>query len=265
MRANCGSDGGLCGVPRATASAHHSHGQYAETFQDIEGVVKELHLLTPHSWLYIEVKDAKGAPQLWALEATTRAQLEGMGVTRDIDQARRDHQGALPPAARQEQRLPPRVSEDQGRNGQGLGRRQRSPAEGFLASSPCASPLLVFGLLLSMSGAAGAQEWAEYTSLQDGFRINFPGQPTVTDEHVDVTAELRAARACLQRREGPRALLGHCRRLQQHRAAGHRARQVVSARQRQLPRERARDARRRLRESRRTRRDRLRDVQAPAA
>jgi hypothetical protein len=68
-----------------SVSAHHSHGQYAETFQDIEGVVKELHLLTPHSWLYIEVKGegAKGEPQLWALEATTRAQLEKMGVTRD--------------------------------------------------------------------------------------------------------------------------------------------------------------------------------------
>ena len=64
-------------------SAHHSHGQYDETFQDIEGVVKELHLLTPHSWLYIEVKDKAGATQLWALEATTRAQLEGIGVTRD--------------------------------------------------------------------------------------------------------------------------------------------------------------------------------------
>ena len=52
-----------------SVAAHHSHGQYDETFQDIEGVVKELHLLTPHSWLYIEVKDAKGVPQLWALEA----------------------------------------------------------------------------------------------------------------------------------------------------------------------------------------------------
>ena len=37
--------------------------------------MKELHLLTPHSWLYIEVKSAAGA-QVWALEATTRAQLE---------------------------------------------------------------------------------------------------------------------------------------------------------------------------------------------
>jgi hypothetical protein len=67
-----------------SASAHHSHGQYEETFRDIEGVVKELHLLTPHSWLYIEVKDpAGGAPQVWALEATTRGQLEKMGISRD--------------------------------------------------------------------------------------------------------------------------------------------------------------------------------------
>jgi hypothetical protein len=66
-----------------SASAHHSHGQYEETFRDIEGVVKELHLLTPHSWLYIEVKDPSGAPQVWALEATTRGQLEKIGVTRE--------------------------------------------------------------------------------------------------------------------------------------------------------------------------------------
>ena len=66
-----------------SVSAHHSHGQYEETFRDIEGVVKELHLLTPHSWVYIEVKDAAGAPQIWALEATTRGQLEKMGVTRE--------------------------------------------------------------------------------------------------------------------------------------------------------------------------------------
>jgi hypothetical protein len=70
-----------------TASAHHSHGQYAETFTDISGVVKELHLLTPHSWLYIEVKDAGGAPQVWALEATTRGQLEKMGVSREYVKA----------------------------------------------------------------------------------------------------------------------------------------------------------------------------------
>lgn len=66
-----------------SASAHHSHGQYDETFRDIEGVVKEFHLLTPHSWVYIEVKDPSGAPQVWALEATTRGGLEKIGVTRE--------------------------------------------------------------------------------------------------------------------------------------------------------------------------------------
>jgi hypothetical protein len=67
----------------ASTSAHHSHGNYEETFSDIEGVVTELHLLTPHSWVYIEVKSAGGAPQVWALEATSRAGLEKIGVTRD--------------------------------------------------------------------------------------------------------------------------------------------------------------------------------------
>jgi len=66
------------------AWAHHSHGNYVtETFVDMEGVVKELHLVLPHSWVYIEVKDAKGETQVWAVEATGRAQLQGIGVTRD--------------------------------------------------------------------------------------------------------------------------------------------------------------------------------------
>ncbi|HLG56392.1 MAG TPA: DUF6152 family protein [Vicinamibacterales bacterium] len=65
-----------------SASAHHSHGQYSETFRDIEGVVKELHLLTPHSWVYLDVKDASGAVEVWALEATSRAGLDKIGVTR---------------------------------------------------------------------------------------------------------------------------------------------------------------------------------------
>lgn len=65
------------------ASAHHSHGNYVDTFKDIEGVVKEIHFVVPHSWVYIEVKDDKGQPQLWALEATGRQGLERIGVNRD--------------------------------------------------------------------------------------------------------------------------------------------------------------------------------------
>ena len=65
------------------ASAHHSHGNYTDTFKDIQGVVKEIHFVVPHSWVYIEVKDDKGQPQLWALEATGRGGLERIGVNRE--------------------------------------------------------------------------------------------------------------------------------------------------------------------------------------
>src|SRR5687768_15386176 len=34
--------------------------------------------------------------------------------------------------------------------------------------------------LLSLPSGVAAQEWQAYTSLQDGFRLNFPGQPTVS-------------------------------------------------------------------------------------
>ena len=65
------------------AWAHHSHGNYVDTFMDVQGVVKEVHLVVPHSWIYMEVKDANGEPQMWALEATGRTGLERIGVTRD--------------------------------------------------------------------------------------------------------------------------------------------------------------------------------------
>ena len=63
--------------------AHHSHGAYTETFMDIQGVVKEVHLVVPHSWVYLEVKGDKGEPEIWALEATGRTGLQRVGVTPD--------------------------------------------------------------------------------------------------------------------------------------------------------------------------------------
>ena len=64
-----------------SAAAHHSHGAYVDTFMDVQGVVKEVHLVVPHSWVYLEVKNAKGEPEVWALEATGRTGLEKVGVT----------------------------------------------------------------------------------------------------------------------------------------------------------------------------------------
>ena len=41
--------------------------------------------------------------------------------------------------------------------------------------------VVVIAVLLLIPCAASAQEWDEFTSLQDGFRMNFPGKPTVTE------------------------------------------------------------------------------------
>ena len=52
-------------------SAHHSHNAYEVTqWTTLEGTVTEIHYLLPHSWVYIEIKDEKGEPTIWALEAT---------------------------------------------------------------------------------------------------------------------------------------------------------------------------------------------------
>jgi len=66
------------------AWAHHSHNNYATSeFTFVEGTVKEIHFLNPHSWVYMEVKNAAGEAELWALEATGPRGLENRGVTKD--------------------------------------------------------------------------------------------------------------------------------------------------------------------------------------
>jgi len=64
--------------------AHHSHGNYDLTkWTTMEGTVKELHLLVPHSWVYMDVKDDKGEVTTWALEATGPSGLTKVGVKRE--------------------------------------------------------------------------------------------------------------------------------------------------------------------------------------
>ena len=74
----------MCAVVLALpAWAHHSHGNYDTTkWTTMEGKVTELHLLVPHSWLYVEAKDDKGETKVWAMEATGYAGLEKVGVKR---------------------------------------------------------------------------------------------------------------------------------------------------------------------------------------
>jgi len=66
------------------AGAHHSHGNYTDAFIDLQGTVKEVHLINPHSWIYLDVKSSTGQSQTWSLEATSRVALERMGITPDF-------------------------------------------------------------------------------------------------------------------------------------------------------------------------------------
>ena len=66
-------------------SAHHSHNAYEVTkWTTMEGTVTEIHYLQPHSWVYIEVKDAKaGEPTVWALEAAGPMAITRNGVKKE--------------------------------------------------------------------------------------------------------------------------------------------------------------------------------------
>ena len=63
------------------AFAHHSHGNYdMQKYTNLKGTVKEVHWMNPHSWVYLEVPDAKGGePDMWALEGASVTQLQRKG------------------------------------------------------------------------------------------------------------------------------------------------------------------------------------------
>jgi hypothetical protein len=66
------------------ALAHHSHANYDITkWIELEGTVKQVVLIAPHSIVYLDVKDAQGATAIWALEATAPAGIANNGVKRE--------------------------------------------------------------------------------------------------------------------------------------------------------------------------------------
>ena len=77
--------GAICALFLASpVRAHHSHANYdTSKWTTMEGKVTEVHYLVPHSWLYVEVKDEKGVPTLWAMEATGHGGLQRVGVKRE--------------------------------------------------------------------------------------------------------------------------------------------------------------------------------------
>ncbi len=75
----------MCVVALALpAWAHHSHNGYEVTvWTDMEGTVSELHLIVPHSWLYLDVEDDNGETVTWALEAAGPNRMIQNGAKRE--------------------------------------------------------------------------------------------------------------------------------------------------------------------------------------
>jgi len=66
------------------AWAHHSHTNYnTSEFTTLSGTITEVAWTNPHVWLYMEVADAQGRPQMWALEGGSPTALMRGGWQRD--------------------------------------------------------------------------------------------------------------------------------------------------------------------------------------
>ena len=68
----------------ATAFAHHSHGNYdVQTWTTMEGTVKQVIFIVPHSIVYLDVKGANGNVVTWSLEATNPQGIFLKGVKKE--------------------------------------------------------------------------------------------------------------------------------------------------------------------------------------
>ena len=51
------------------AWAHHSHANYdTDAFTTVSGTITEVVWTNPHVWIYMEVVNGQGRPQMWAME-----------------------------------------------------------------------------------------------------------------------------------------------------------------------------------------------------
>ena len=67
-----------------TAWAHHSHGNYLMTeYAEVEGTVTELYWVNPHIWMYVDVMNAQGEMESWAMEGAGATTLVRGGISQD--------------------------------------------------------------------------------------------------------------------------------------------------------------------------------------
>jgi hypothetical protein len=68
----------------APTFAHHSHASYdVSKWTLLEGTVKQVVLISPHSLVYLDVEDEHGDTATWSLEATAPAGIFRNGVQRE--------------------------------------------------------------------------------------------------------------------------------------------------------------------------------------
>lgn len=68
----------------SAAWAHHSHGNYEMTeYIELDGTVADLYWINPHAWVYLEVENAAGEVETWAMEAAGASTLARGGIARD--------------------------------------------------------------------------------------------------------------------------------------------------------------------------------------
>ena len=73
-----------CVLLTASALAHHSHGNYdVQTWTTMEGTVKQVIFIVPHSIVYMDVKGANGDTVTWSLEATNPQGIFLKGVKKE--------------------------------------------------------------------------------------------------------------------------------------------------------------------------------------
>ena len=70
-------------VSGMVAHAHHSISTVYDGSRKVtvEGLVVQFHLVNPHPFVMVEVKDASGKAQQWRLEMDNRSELAEIGVT----------------------------------------------------------------------------------------------------------------------------------------------------------------------------------------